>query len=198
MKAIMALLALVTCEAAAQDFTRSEEFFSKFAHSDSAWREWGSTYYNDERESATELLIQHSKDVRDVLQYDYGLVVPFDPDRAREMSYTIFTAPSASISPAKPGDCGAVTALLLGSMVSATLGYADGGIARQSFLHVSGRNNIPLPYIARANEALKHYCFLGGEEQVAPVVKDFTNRLHMSLQDSAYGLRTAMRMAAVY
>ncbi|MHD0644789.1 hypothetical protein ACYPKM_04090 [Pseudomonas aeruginosa] len=197
MKFALALLALFICGGVeGHDFSRSDSFFNQFSGESVAWRKWTANYYTDDAESVSDQLVANSEAVKEILEADYGIEVPLNKERARAIGYRLFDPAAPGTFVAHREDCGAATAILLGSIVAATLQEAQG---RNLYMNVSQFNSgstiEPGPYAQEATKALGDICYFGADERVPAAMKHFVARLRMSLNGNNPSFSTSTMLA---
>ena len=170
--------------------TLSEDFFHQFNISPASWTEWGKVY-NEDNTGLRGDLIRHSLIVKNLLESDYKIKIPFDVQRSYKYSSLFNDVKSSQFVSDDKNGCGAATVRILGSVVSGSISVTVPEVAFPSQTRVEQVRESGRKYNDEALYVLAAYCGTGSNREIEPALRDFLSKLEASLQVSGQQILAA-------
>lgn len=170
--------------------TLSDDFFHQFSINSTSWTEWGKVF-NEDNSPLSDDLIRHSSIVKNILEYDYKINIPFDVQRSYKYSSLFRDAKDPHYVYDEKNGCGAATVRVLGSAASGSISATVPEVAFQNQTRVEQVRESGRKYNEEALHVLAAYCGTGSNREIEPALRDFLSKFEASLQVSGQQILAA-------
>ena len=170
--------------------TLSEDFFHQFNINSASWTEWGKVF-NEDNSPLSGDLIRHSSIVKNILEHDYKINIPFDVQISYRYSSLFRDVRDPHYVYDEKNGCGAATVRVLGSVVSGSISATVPEVAFPNQKRVEQVRESGRKYNEEALHVLAAYCMAGSNREIEPALRDFLSRFEASLQISGQQILAA-------